>query len=74
MDYQTTQILFFQCVKSKSVTNLAEATADPAIDLAPTATGDGELAAAPQPQQLLLQQQQQQENEAEPLVNQEAPA
>ncbi|KAF4531522.1 hypothetical protein B566_EDAN019526 [Ephemera danica] len=25
----------FQCVKSKSVTNLAEATADPAIDLPP---------------------------------------
>lgn len=56
------------------MTNLAEATADPAIDLPPTATVDGELVAAPQPQQLLLQQQQQQENEAEPLVNQEAPA
>ncbi|XP_065213928.1 BTB/POZ domain-containing protein 10 [Planococcus citri] len=27
----------FQCVKSKSVTNLAEATADPAIDLEPVA-------------------------------------
>ena len=24
---------FFQCVKSKSVTNLAEATADPALEL-----------------------------------------
>lgn len=27
--------VFVKCVKSKSVTNLAEATADPAIDLEP---------------------------------------
>lgn len=26
-------VIFFQCVKSKSVTNLAEATADPALEL-----------------------------------------
>lgn len=31
--------VFLQCVKSKSVTNLAEATADPAIDLDPIVPG-----------------------------------
>ncbi|KAI5700928.1 hypothetical protein M8J75_004295 [Diaphorina citri] len=44
----------FQCVKSKSVTNLAEATADPLIDIplnpGPNPQGPGEAPAAP-PQQ-----------------------
>ncbi|CAB3371262.1 Hypothetical predicted protein [Cloeon dipterum] len=59
----------FQCVKSKSVTNLAEATADPAIDLPPAATVDVDLVAPPQPQHLLLQ-----DNEGDPLANPDAPA